>query len=144
MYTNVDQEHTRPDGTTDATVEAVGRVSEALEVIEHARGSLYEFHQKIGRADIKLAEAVELLRTAGHSELADKLEREIVGRNILYGRWTFQIVEEFDDGYYAELKAYDKQVRDQLMDGKRHVYEAEMKAREITPGEPGHEPTPAS
>ncbi|WP_278255253.1 NAD(P)H-binding protein [Nocardioides convexus] len=27
-----------------------------------------------------------------------------VGRNVLQGRWTFQVVEEYDDGYYAAFK----------------------------------------
>ena len=30
----------------------------------------------------------------------------------------------------------------ELMDGQRHVYEAEMKTRERTPGQPGHEASP--
>jgi|GEM_PF-7012401 len=31
-------EHTRPDGVDDATVEALGKLSEAFEVVEDARG----------------------------------------------------------------------------------------------------------
>ncbi|MFI5428852.1 hypothetical protein [Aeromicrobium sp. UC242_57] len=31
--------HARPDGVGDATVEALGKVSEALEVVEEARGA---------------------------------------------------------------------------------------------------------
>ena len=30
-------DHVRPDGVTDATVEALGKLSEALEVVEDAR-----------------------------------------------------------------------------------------------------------
>jgi hypothetical protein len=50
----------------------------------------------------------EVFRKAGHAELAEKLDREIVGRNVIEGRWTFQIVEDYDDGYYAESKGCGK------------------------------------
>jgi hypothetical protein len=86
------QKHLRPDGVDDATVEAVGAVSEALEYVERARGELYAFHQLMGHADLLLGEACDKLRDAGHAEMADRLEEEVVGRNVLYGRWTFQIV----------------------------------------------------
>ena len=96
---SVDDAHTRPAGTSDATVEAVGKLSEAFEVLEDARGQLFNFHRKIGMADLALGEAVSLLREAGHREIADRLDEEVLGRNILAGRWTFQILEEFEDGY---------------------------------------------
>ncbi|MCU1572793.1 MAG: hypothetical protein JWO93_875, partial [Micrococcaceae bacterium] len=60
-----DQAHSRPAGTSDATVKALGKLSEALEVVEHARGYLYGFHRLTGTADLALGEAVELLRDAG-------------------------------------------------------------------------------
>ena len=56
---SVDDAHTRPAGTSDATVEALGKLSEALEVVEDARGQLYDFHRKCGMADLALGEAVE-------------------------------------------------------------------------------------
>ncbi|HYH72329.1 MAG TPA: hypothetical protein VD764_03880 [Nocardioides sp.] len=139
---SVDDAHTRPTGTSDATVEAVGKVSEALEVIEDARGQLFSFHRKIGMADLALGEAVGLLRDAGHAELADRIETDLVGRNVLSGRWTFQIIEEFEDGYYAAFKEHETAVRDELMAGRRHVFEAEMKQERRTHGRPGHAATP--
>src|SRR5690242_21495733 len=63
---SVDDAHTRPPGTSDATVEALGKLSEALEVVEDARGDLYAFHRKCGMANLTLGEAVRLLRDAGH------------------------------------------------------------------------------
>lgn len=132
----------RPDGVSDATVEAVGKLSEAFETIEEARGRLYGLHRLTGSADLALGEACDLLRQAGHPELASQLEDELVGRNVLAGRWTYQVVEEFEDGYYADFRRLEQQVRDQLMQGRRHVFEAEMKADRRTPGRPGHEATP--
>ncbi len=133
----------RPPGTTDATVEAVGKLSEAFETIEEVRGRLYGLHRLTGSADLALGEACEQLRAAGHESVADRLEAALVGRNVLAGRWTFQVVEEFDDGYYADFKRLERQVRDELMGGRRHVFEAEMKADRRTEGRAGHEATPA-
>lgn len=140
---SVDDAHARPAGTSDATVESVGKVSEALEIIEDARGQLFSFHRKVGMADLALGQAVQMLRDAGHAEVADRLDTELVGRNILAGRWTFQIIEEFEDGYYAAFKEHERAVREQLMEGRRHVFEAEMKQDRRTHGRPGHEATPA-
>jgi hypothetical protein len=72
------------------------------------------------------------------------LDREVVGRNVLDGRWTFQIVEEFDDCYYEPVRAAERKIREQLMAGRRHVFEAEMKERRRSAGRPGHEARPAA
>ena len=132
----------RPEGIDDETVEAVGVVSEALEFVERARGQLYTFHQLLGHADLLLGEACDKLREAGHEAVADRLETEVVGRNVLYGRWTFQIVEEFDDNYWTVFRDHERRVREELQQGARHVFESEMKDRRRTRGEPGHERRP--
>ncbi len=41
-------EDRRPDGVDDRTVEALGKLGEALERVERARGHLYSFHQMCG------------------------------------------------------------------------------------------------
>ena len=120
-------EHERPDGVDDATVEAVGRLTEALETCERARGHLYDFHQLTGAADLELGDAVAQLRAAGHDGVADRLDRDLVGRNVLPGQWTFQIVEAYDDSYWSVFRELERDVRDQLIAGSRHLYEAEMK-----------------
>lgn len=140
--TSVDDAHARPPGTSDETVEAVGKVSEALEYVERARGHLYSFHQLMGHADLLLGEAADALRDAGHAEIAYRLIEDMVGRNIIRGRWTFQVVEEFDDDYWSRFRDHERRVRDELMDGRRHVFEAEMKEDRRTKGRDGHEATP--
>ena len=134
----------RPDGVTDETVKAVGLVSEALEYVERARGALYTFHQLLGGADLRLGDACTQLREAGHSEIADRLTKEVVGHNVLDGRWTFQIVEEFDDGYWSLFRDQERRVRAELQGGERHVYESEMKERRRTHGRAGHESRPTN
>jgi hypothetical protein len=124
------------------TVTALGKLSEAFEAAEEARGRLYGFHRLCGRADLTLGEAVELLRKAGHIELADRIDRELVGRNVLPGRWSFQIVEEYDDDYFATFRRLEAEARQELAGGRRHVYEASMKEDRRTNGLPGHEKEP--
>lgn len=137
-----DEAHRRPDGVDDATVEALGKLSEALETVEHARGLLYGFHQTTGRADILLSDAVEKLRGVGADALADRIETELLGRNVVAGRWTFQIVEDYDDHYWSLFRELEKLARDELAGGRRHLYEAEMKESERTHGREGHEARP--
>jgi hypothetical protein len=110
--------------------------------VEHARGLLYGFHRLTGAADLALGEAVELLRQAGHEELADRIATELVGRNVIHGRWTFQVVEDYDDSYYAPFKQLEKLARDQLVQGRRHLFEAEMKEERRTHGAAHHEAVP--
>jgi hypothetical protein len=138
----VTNDRTRPD-LDDTTVEALGKLSEALETIEQARGQLYGFHQHSGKADLLLQDAVELFREAGHTELADDLDRDLVGRNVIADRWTFQIVEDYDANYWSTFRAFDERARTELSDGDRHVFEARMKQRERTQGHPGQEAGPS-
>ena len=92
---------------TDTTVEALGALSKALETTERARGHLYAFHQLTGGADFELDRAVALLREAGHRDWAGRVQEEILGRNVIPGHWTFQIVESYNDTYYEPFKALD-------------------------------------
>ncbi|MEU7927897.1 hypothetical protein [Micromonospora sp. NPDC049801] len=137
-----DEQHRRPAGVSDETVAALGKLSEALECVERARGHLYSLHQLIGHADLMLDDAIETFRAAGHHRIAERIDTELLGRNVIAGRWTFQIVEDFDDGYHALFRELDQQARDELVGGRRHLYEAEMKERRRTRGQPGHEARP--
>ena len=57
-------EHLRPGHVDDDTIAAVGKLSEALECVERARGQLYDMHQLIGHADLLLGEAADKLRAS--------------------------------------------------------------------------------
>ncbi|GAA3399197.1 hypothetical protein [Streptomyces roseoviridis] len=133
-----DAAHRCPPGVSDATVEALGSLSKALETVERARGALYGFHQLTGTADFELDRAVRLLREAGHDDWADRVQTEIVGRNVIPGHWTFQIVESYDRTYYEPFKSLSRQATDHLADGKDHLYEARLKEERRTHGHPDH------
>ncbi|ROS54269.1 hypothetical protein [Frigoribacterium sp. PhB24] len=141
-HTPPDDAHRRPDGLDDDTVAALGELSAALEVVEQARGFLYGFHRLTGKADLALGEAVDSLRGAGHAELADLLERDLIGRNVIEGRWTYQLVEDYDEGYYAAFRGHEHNIRHSLADGKKHLFEAEMKEARRTHGRRHHEALP--
>ena len=140
--TRVDSDHERPSGVTDDQVRALGLLSEALETVEQARGNLYAFHQLSGRADLQLQDAVSALADAGQEELAGAIADDLVGRNVLYGRWTYQVVEEYDDGYWSRFRALERRARDEVAGGRRHLFEAEMKASERSADRAGHEAAP--
>ncbi len=142
MSEEPDPQHLRPEGVSDEAVAAAGKMSEALESLERARGHLYSFHQLIGKADLELDEVLELLRACGEEELAERVRTDLLGRNVVPGRWTFQLVEEFDATYWEVFRTHERIVREALVAGRRHVYESEMKERRRTHGRPGHESRP--
>lgn len=131
-----------PAGVTQATISAVGKLSEALEMVEQARGLLYAFHRLTGAADFALGDAVTELQAAGHTEIADWFATEFVGRNVIPGRWTFQIIDEYDDTYYLPFREAEQRTRHQLVDGRRHLHEAALKQQRRTMGHPHHEAAP--
>ena len=128
--------HPRPSGATDAEVDADGKVSAALEEVEHARGLLYGFHRMSGHVDLALQDAVKSLREAGHTELADEVDQVLIGRDVIPGHWTFQIVEAYDEHYWQVFRAIAEKVRGELAGGAAHVFEAELKVTEQTGGAP--------
>ncbi|MFJ9447193.1 hypothetical protein ACIRRH_35885 [Kitasatospora sp. NPDC101235] len=121
-----DGAHRRPPRVDDATVEALGMLTKALEYTERARGHLYAVHHMTGGADRMLAEAARMLRQAGHEEQAGLVERELLGRDVIPGMWTYQLIEAYDRTYYQAFTTVEEQVRQNLAAGRRHLAEAEM------------------
>jgi hypothetical protein len=125
-----DAVHPRPDGVSEAEIDALGKLTAALEVVEQARGFLYGFHRLCGTADLGLGEAVSALRDAGHPELAADIDRTLVGRDIVDGRWSFQVVEAYDRDYWQVFRAVEEHARRSLGVEASHVHESQMKERE--------------
>lgn len=123
----------------DDIVRAVGVASEAFEYLIRARGHLYSFHQLIGRVDFLFDDAAGALAEAGEHEAAEALRASIVGRNVLDGRWTFQVVEEFDALYWSEAEQAMRTLERRYQGGRRHVFEARLKEERRTAGRRGHE-----
>jgi hypothetical protein len=131
--------HPVPDGVDDETVAALGELSAAFEVIEEARGYLYAFHRRSGTADLALQHAVDHLRQAGHHALADEIDQVLVGRDVLPGVWTYQLVETYDRTYYDVWQAAVEKAERVAGAGTPHLAESDMKveeqAREPSTGE---------
>jgi hypothetical protein len=138
----VGDDHRRPAGTTDEVVAAVGKVTEAVEWVERARGHLYDVHHLMGHADFLFGSAADALAHAGCHDEATLIRREVIGRNVLDGRWTFQVVEEFDDSYYDPVRAAERHIRDRLVAGGRHVHESQLKDDRRTDGHEDHSRRP--
>lgn len=67
------------------------------------------------------------------------MQDDLVGCNVLYGRWTFQIVEDFDDNYGSVFRDHERRIRGELQQGVRHVFEAKIQEDRRTRGRTGHE-----
>jgi hypothetical protein len=122
--------HPVPEGISDETVAALGELSAAFEVLEEARGHLYAFHRRSGTADLELQQAVDHLRKAGHRELADEIDEVLVGRDVVPGLWTYQIVESYDRTYYDVWKAAVEKAERVAGGGTPHLAESDMKVQE--------------
>lgn len=114
---------------SDEAVAALGKLCEALEVVEQARGLLYAFHRLCGTADLTLQDAVENFRAAGMSDLADEIDECLVGRDVVEGAWSFQLVEAYDSQYWEVFRQVEREARTRT-GAATHIYEAEMKHRE--------------
>jgi len=123
----------RPADASDEVVVALGKLSKALEVVEEARGLLYGFHRRSGTADLTLQEAVQALRDAGQDDTAQLVADVLIGRDVIPGCWTFQLVEQYDAQYWQPFRSVEAHVRQRLAGGTAHLYEAEMKQSEQQP-----------
>lgn len=77
---------------------------------------------------------VQGLRDAGRGGLADEIDDVLVGRDVIGDCWSFQLVEQYDEQYWAVFREAEAYARRQCDDGRRHVYEAELKASEQSRG----------
>jgi hypothetical protein len=51
-------------------------------------------------------------------------------------------MEEYDDGYWEPLRTAERDVRQRLVGGRRHLAEARLKEQRRTHGRAGHERRP--
>ncbi|SNZ12141.1 hypothetical protein SAMN06269185_1517 [Natronoarchaeum philippinense] len=114
---------------TDRERDALHEFQLAAEYLQRAYGALLESHHQVGHAMDRMADAEELLRNAGHEELADELRHEHLPAGAIENKWTYEIVEEFRDGFYADLTDYEAAVRDELAAGERHITEKRQRDR---------------
>ena len=110
-------------------VRVVHDLTLALEFVDRARGHLLAFHHLIGHADNALDDVLQGLDEAARADLAALVRRELVGRDVLFDRWTYELLDEFDDGFWAAWRETEQRVRAELTGGRRHVHESALQKR---------------
>lgn len=100
-----------------------------LEHIHRGYGHLLAFHHQIGHAMDRFADARDRLRKANHDDFADRLRVDLLPAGVFGDRWTYELVEAFEDGFLAETVDFEQAVRDELADGADHVTEREQQRR---------------
>jgi hypothetical protein len=118
------------DGSTEASVDALHEVELGCEWLQRANGHLLQFHHATGHGMDHLAAAEEHLREAGETALADAIRDELLPRGVVDDdRWSYDLVESFQDGLLADVGAFEQLARDELAAGDRHVAERRQERR---------------
>ena len=114
-------------GGSDGPVRAAHELEVALEWVERAWGHLVAFHHEIGHAQGMMLEAARRLEAMGEDALAERVRRDLAPRDVLPGRWTYRIVDEFREGFLAPARAVEEDDRGRLAGGRRHRFEASLR-----------------
>jgi hypothetical protein len=77
----------------------------------------------------RFADARDRLRAADHDEFANRLRDERLPAGVVDDRWTYELVEAFENGFLADTTAFEQAIRDALADGADHVTEREQQRR---------------
>lgn len=110
-----------------ALLETMATAAEAIEYIERARGHLYTLHHLLVRADILFADVATSLRDQGHADEAEILETRVIGRDVIDDRWSFEVVEAFEDGFYGPISGAVRDIERRTVGGRRHALDAALK-----------------
>jgi hypothetical protein len=71
-----------------------------------------------------LAAAEMMLRESGHERLADDVRDRYLPRGVIDGdRWSYDVVECFEEGLLADVTAFEERAREEVAGGQRHVAE---------------------
>ncbi|ELY52911.1 hypothetical protein [Natronolimnohabitans innermongolicus] len=128
---------TPTDGSAGPIVELTGtecdalhEVELALEWLQRAQGQLLAVHHATGHGMDHLREAEDLLRDAGRDDLADDIRDGLLPRGVVDDdRWSYDVVEDFQENLLADSRALERRVRHELADGERHVRERRQERR---------------
>jgi hypothetical protein len=113
-----------PADLTDSEVAALHQVELGVEWFHRAHGALVEFHHNTGHAMEHLAEAEALLREGGHDDLADDVRDRYLPRGVIDGdRWSYDVLESFQEELLADLTRFEETARHEVADGDRHIAE---------------------
>lgn len=103
--------------------QALHELQLGIENLYRGYGSLLEFHHLIGRGMDHLYVAEEMLREAGHETHADSLRDEALPVGIFEDTWSYEVVESFKREFLTEVSGFEREIREELADGKEHITE---------------------
>ena len=121
---------TRTDGEApeldETEREALHSVELGMELLRRAHGDLVGVHHKTGRAMDHFARAEGQLRACGYEGLADAVRDRCLPRGAVDDRWTYDLLESFEEGFLAEIADVEEHTREVVADGRRHVAERQQ------------------
>lgn len=100
-----------------------------IEYVHRAYGTLLQFHHELGHAMDRIGDAEDERREAGREEWADRLRDDHLPAGAISDRWTYELVEEFSDGFLEDVDTFEDEVRGELADGIGHVTERRQQRR---------------
>jgi hypothetical protein len=126
-----------PENLSEQEREALHQVELGVENLHRAHGHLVSFHHSTGRAMDHLASAEHMLRDCGYDDLADDLRDEYLPRGVVAerdsddafgGRWSYDILETFQDTFLADIVAFGETVTEEVAGGLRHAAERKQES----------------
>lgn len=118
------------DRLSDTERDALHEVELGLEWLQRAQGNLIEFHHATGHGMDHLNRAESMLRESGHTTHADELRETVLPHGVVDGdRWSYDVLESFQDTVHTEICRFERQVRDDLAGGDRHLRERRQERR---------------
>lgn len=122
---------TSPDGTgiTEQERQAVHDVEVGTEWLQRAHGHLLAFHHAVGHGMDRFDVAEQALRSEGHEPLANALRDDLLPRGVVDDSWSYGVVEAYQEGLLDATQGFERRMRDELVDGERHVAERLQRRR---------------
>jgi hypothetical protein len=108
---------------TDDERTALHELQLGVEGLHRAYGHLLAFHHAIGRSMDHFAAAEPRLRAAGHTAHADAIRDRHLPAGVIDDRWSYELVEAFEAGFFEDVTAFESAVRADIAGGQAHVAE---------------------
>jgi hypothetical protein len=111
---------------SDGEVEALHETELGVEWLHRAHGHLLQFHHAVGHAMDHLADGESMFRASGYDDLADGLRDDLLPRGVVGDTWSYGLVEAYQDGPLADATDFEREARELVAGGRRHVAERQQ------------------
>lgn len=107
---------------SEEEVQGLHELQLAIEGVYQGYGKLLDAHHTIGGAMDHWKDGTEMLREAGHDDIADKLD-DVRGVGVSGDSWTYELVQDARDEFVSPIDETHQEVREELADGVDHINE---------------------